>query len=126
MNHSPSRQNQAEMREEESALLSSHEHDNTPEPEPESGRGSLAPAWQIWRRLFQHTGDDGLPSPTSTTKRQAKRPYDHIPLYAALILIGVGVGVLFSRGVQRRSRGEGLGDGPMVVPIFQLPPVRCP
>lgn len=124
MNPSPSRRTQSVIPEEQSALLSSHEHDNTPEPGREPERGSSGPAWQVWRRLFQQSGEDGLPT-LSTTKRQAKRRYDQALLYALLIFIGIGVGVVFGRRIERRSGGEGLGDGPLVVPIFEFPPVRC-
>ena len=129
---SPSRRTQSE---EESALLSSHNHDReSTEIESESDRHpetqGLRPSWQFWRQPSRHVtfapSDDGeeLPAPT-TMKRGKKRNWEQVALYAVLILVGVAVGAVFSQGLRRRTVSDGLGDGPMVVPIFQhAPPVR--
>ncbi|KAK8846754.1 gamma-glutamyltransferase [Kwoniella newhampshirensis] len=41
-------------------------------------------------------------------------------VYAAMILLGILIGVFFSRGWQKRT-GD-MGDGPMVPPVWTLPP----
>lgn len=125
MSRSPSRRTQPE---EQAALLSSHEHDRTSsEFEAEPSR----PTWQSWRKPSRHvtfapSGDgEELPSPI-TMKHQTKRRWEQALLYAVLILVGAGVGTVFSRGLRRRASGDGLGDGPMVPPVYTLPPVSHP
>ncbi|WVF70079.1 gamma-glutamyltransferase [Kwoniella sp. CBS 6097] len=41
-------------------------------------------------------------------------------MYGFLLLVGIVIGSIFTRGL--RGRGEDLGDGPMVPPVWTLPP----
>jgi len=45
-------------------------------------------------------------------------------VYLLLIALGFGLGLIFSRGWQGMYSDDVLGDGPMVPPIYTLPPVR--
>lgn len=112
--------------EEESALLANDHNQYTTEPdEPQSSR----PSWQFWRTPSRHVSfaalDDELPSPT-TMKRQKKKGWEQAALYAVLIIVGAGVGVIFGRGLQRPATGDGLGDGPMVPPQWPSDSVSLP
>ncbi|WWC67679.1 gamma-glutamyltransferase [Kwoniella pini CBS 10737] len=107
----------------------------------------LSPAWQFWnhppfqkrvrfddvtdtRRYSQHTEDDESILPISNENENHKiHKHHHRPLYQKygqwvmymiLILLGMIIGTIFSREFWKRNNE--LGDGPMVPPVWTLPP----
>lgn len=122
---SPSRRTQSAER---TALLPSDGNNrDSSELQPEAEIEGFRPSWQFWRRQSRHVSfaptedDEELPAST-TTKRRDKRGWAQVALYAVLIVVGAVVGLVFSWGYDRRRSSHGLGDGPMVVPIFRWPP----
>lgn len=60
-----------------------------------------------------------LPPPAGARRKSPKR----VLSYALLLLLGAGLGAGAVLGWQHRPKGE--DKGPMVPPIYKLPPVSC-
>ncbi|WVW78752.1 gamma-glutamyltransferase [Kwoniella bestiolae CBS 10118] len=52
--------------------------------------------------------------------RPLYQKYGQWAMYAVLLLVGMGIGAVFSRELMKRNKG--LDDGPMVPPVWTLPP----
>ena len=109
---------------ESDALLSSHEH-NDPSDVEAATKSHKPPRWQFWNQPTHNAPfsaeDDEVD--TLPTMKSDRRNVQQALIYAALLLVGAGIGALAGRGVLWRRASDGLGDGPMVPPVFKLPPV---
>ncbi|WVQ84044.1 gamma-glutamyltransferase [Cryptococcus sp. DSM 104549] len=103
-----------------------------------------SPPWQFWNhppfrpsQVRFASNDDFAPTPPAHSESDDEagesgygahkhHHHHHHPsrkgqwlMYLALVLLGVVIGAIFTRGLGRKSE---LGDGPMVPPVWTLPP----
>jgi hypothetical protein len=74
------------------------------------------PVWKFWKRRDL---EDDYPE---SDKRRRRRQWERYMSYLALVVAGTLVGAVLMRHWDQREKTT-LGDGPMVPPVFTLPPV---
>ncbi|ORY26867.1 nucleophile aminohydrolase [Naematelia encephala] len=131
MSSSPSRR--AAQDEEAAPLLSSSSTTNV------ESQSSSSSSWQFWKSKSQRRRENGVHvsfAPEADYDEDGDRDEDNRPglskrrqwlrwekagLYTLLVVLGVTVGAVGGRRWDRPMNDE-LGDGPMVPPVYTLPP----